>query len=439
MVYEMPFVLFATSALTQFIYFSQHQFTQTAVLINLALLTASAMLLIYSASGKRVLIGSSGIFTAGFLLAAVSLLEGSSRLLLFGLFIPSMVILFPFVLITGMIIASYFGNRLHLGSNHERIYSWSLRREKTVLFASLFFLFMNFLALLVFLESPCFAYFALLLLFVISMFVFVSTFARKEAGNITPATNQIEILGVKIDAILPTEVIKQISDYLGTIKSAGNANAIFHIVTADSLALVRANEEEHFKTIMQRASLVVPDGAGVVWAADFLGTPLPGRVPGVALVSQICEVASKTQWKIFLLGGKPGIAEQAADRLQQDHSVHICGIEHGYFAPDSAEEEAILKKITEAAPDIIFVALGVPRQEYFIARLRTCLNRGIAIGVGGSFDVISQTLARAPIWMQRFGIEWLFRLWLEPRRFMRMLGIPIFVLQILRHKWNSDN
>lgn len=453
LVYEMPFILLTTSALTQFIYFSQHQFTQSAVLVNLALLTSSVLMLIYSTGGRRVLTGSSGIFTAGFLLAAVSLLEGSGQLLLFGLFVPSMVILFPFTLISAMIVASYFGNRLHHGTSRERIYSWSLRREKTVLFAGLFFLCLNFLALLVLIDAPTPAYFALFLLFVISLFVFVSTFARKDASNNTQVPRQIEILGIAIDAVLPADVIERIASYLqqtspasesaadasATARSSTDGSSLFHIVTADSLALVRAGEETRFKSAMQRAALVVPDGAGVVWAADFLGTPLPGRVPGVALVSQICEAAGKNGWKIFFLGGKAGIAEHAANTLNKEHSINICGIEHGYFAPDSEEEEAVLERIARAKPDIIFVALGVPRQEYFIARLRNCLKRGVAVGVGGSFDVISQTLPRAPYWMQRFAIEWLFRLWLEPRRFMRMLGIPAFVLQILRHKWNTEN
>lgn len=446
LVYEMPFILLTTSTLMQFIYFSQHQFTQTAVLVNLALLTSSLSMLLYSASGKRVLTGSSGIFSAGFLLAAVSTLEGSGRLLVFGLFVPSMVILFPFALISGMIVTSYFGNRLHHGNKRERQYSWSLRREKTVLFAGLFFLCLNFLALLVLIDAPGPAYLLLCLLFAASLFVFVGTFARKDVGATPPPLSRIEILGIGIDAVLPSGVITRISEYLtlNSLDSAGeqtpakNTSSLFHVVTADSLALVRAGEDERFKNSMQRAALVVPDGAGVVWAADFLGTPLPGRVPGVALVSQICEAAGKSGWKIFFIGGRPGIAEQAADRLQKEHSIKVCGIEHGYFTPDSAEEETVLEKIANAHPDIVFVALGVPRQEFFIARLRNCLKRGVAIGVGGSFDVISQTLPRAPYWMQRFGIEWLFRLWLEPRRFMRMLGIPRFVLQILRHKWNSD-
>ncbi len=443
LVYEMPFILLTTSTLTQFILFSQHQFTQTAVLTNLSLLTASLLMLVYSTGGKRILTGSSGIFTAGFLLAAVSLLEGSGRLLIFGLFVPSMVILFPFTLISAMIVASYFGNRLHHGTSRDRVYSWSLRRERTVLFAGLFFLCLNFLALLVLIDAPGPAYLVLFLLFIFSLFVFAGTFARM------PVPEHIEILGITVDAVLPADVITRIENYLRSSPepaaktaespSAINGTALFHIVTADSLALVRAGEDERFRNSMRRAALVVPDGAGVVWAADFLGTPLPDRVPGVALVSQICKTAGKAGWKIFFIGGKPGIAEQAAALLQKEHDITVGGIEHGYFAPDSAEEEAVLEKIAEARPDIIFVALGVPRQEFFIARLRNCLKRGVAIGVGGSFDVISQTLPRAPYWMQRFGIEWLFRLWLEPRRFTRMLGIPLFVLHILRHKWNTES
>ncbi|NCB39263.1 MAG: glycosyltransferase [Erysipelotrichia bacterium] len=433
LVYEMPFILLTTTTLTQLVYFAQNTHNRTAVVLNTSLLVASVMLLLYSAREKRVLIGSSGIFAAGFLLAAVSQIEGSGRLLLFGLFVPSMVILFPFALISGMIVASYFGNRLHRpGAGSERNWSWSLQREKTVVFSGLIFLCLNFFGLLVLIEAPAFGYFALFLLLLSSLAGFASTFARKVTTN-APLPLKIEIMGISIDAVMPGQVIDRITSYLGQ-----HEPGLMHIITADSLALVKVAEDERFCTVMQRAEMVVPDGAGIVWASDFLGTPLPGRVPGVALVSQICEKACKAGWKIFFIGGKPGIAKQAADTLRQDFNIEICGIEHGYFAPDSAEEEATLKKIAEARPDIIFVALGVPRQEWFISKLRNCIDHGIAIGVGGSFDVISQTLPRAPVWMQQCGIEWLFRLWLEPSRFMRMLKIPVFVLQILRHKWNTN-
>lgn len=433
LVYEMPFILLTTSTLAQLIYFSQNSHSATALVLNMALLTGSITMLIYSASGRRVLTGSSGIFAAGFILAAVSQIEGSGQLLLFALFIPSMVILFPFALIISMIVASYFGNRLHKpDSAHERQWSWTLQREKTVVFSGLIFLCLNFTGLLVIVDAPAFGYFALFLLLLSSLVGFVGTFARKGCSD-APAPLKIEMLGISIDAVLPGQVIDRIATYL-----RGNDPGLLHIVTADSLALVRAGEEDRFKAVMQRAEMVVPDGAGIVWASDFLGTPLPGRVPGVALVGQICEKAAKTGWKVFFIGGKPGIAEQAAQIIRQDCAVEICGIEHGYFAADSVEEEALLKKIAAAQPDIVFVALGVPRQEWFISKLRGYLDHGVAIGIGGSFDVISQTLPRAPVWMQRFAIEWLFRLWLEPSRFMRMMKIPVFVLQILRCKWNRS-
>ncbi len=431
LVYEMPFILIATTALSQFIVFSTGHHAPAVITVNLALLVTSIMLLLYSATGRRVLTGSSGIFAAGFLLAAVSQLEGSGTLLLFGLFIPSMVILFPFALISAMLVVSYFGNRLHKpGTFEERHWSWSLQREKTVVFSGMIFLCLNFFGLLVIVNAPAFGYFALFFLLLGALVSFVTTFARRAERNSTTPP-KIEMLGIFIDAVLPAQVIERISDYLATKKSG-----LMHIITADSLALVRAGEEERFRSVMQRAEMVVPDGAGIVWASDFLGTPLPGRVPGVALVGQICEHAERTGWKIFCIGGKPGIADNAVQSLKQSYNFNVCGVEHGYFAMDSAEEEAIIKKIAAAAPDIIFVALGVPRQEWFIAKLRGYLTHGAAIGVGGSFDVISQTLPRAPVWMQQCGIEWLFRLWLEPSRFMRMLKIPVFVLQILRYKWN---
>lgn len=434
MVYEMPFILLATSGLTQFIYFARQDGTPAAIILNIALLMSAILMLAYSASGRRVLIGSSGIFCSGFLLAAVSQIEGSGQLLLFALFLPSMVILFPFALICGMIITSYFGNRLHKPSEQrERQFAWSLRREQTVIFAGLIFLCLNFFGLLVLVDSPSYGYFSLFLLLIASLFGFFSTFARRSVEN-RVAPPQIEMLGTKINAVLPEQVLNILRNFL-----MEPTTGIFHVITADSLALVRTLEEERFNEVMQRAELVVPDGAGIVWAADFLGTPLPGRVPGVALVSQVCERSVKEGWKVFFLGGKPGIAEQAAKTLADSFAINICGIQHGYFSPDSPEELEILEIIAAAKPDIIFVALGVPRQEWFITRLRSHIDKAVAIGVGGSFDVISQTLPRAPVWMQQFGIEWLFRLWLEPLRFMRMLKIPVFVLHILRHKWNSND
>jgi len=431
LVYEMPFIILSTSGLAQFVYFAAGNGTGLAISINISLMIAALLLLTFAAGEKRNLTGNSGLFCAGFLLAAVSQIEASGSLLIFALFIPSMVVLFPFALISSMILVSYFGNRLHKPSeNRARQFSWSLQREQTVIFSGIVFLCLNFFGLLAIIEAPGYAYFSLFLLLTASLFVFFKAFARRISVN-SELTSEIEIFGIRIDAVLPEQVLQKIASYIG-----GGQKGIYHIITADSLALVRSQEEERFRAVMQRAELVVPDGAGVVWAADFMGHPLPGRVPGVALVSQICEKAAENGWRVFFLGGRPGIADQAADIIRQKYAgLNICGIEHGFFSPGSEEENQVIEKIKSAGPDLIFVALGVPRQEWFITRLRDCLERTVTIGVGGSFDVISNTLPRAPVWMQQFGIEWLFRLWLEPARAGRMLKIPVFVLQILREKW----
>jgi N-acetylglucosaminyldiphosphoundecaprenol N-acetyl-beta-D-mannosaminyltransferase len=190
---------------------------------------------------------------------------------------------------------------------------------------------------------------------------------------------------------------------------------------------------------MRRAELVVPDGAGIVWASDFLGCPLPGRVPGVALVDQLCSMAEKNGLRIYFLGGKPGIAEKAVEKMRQKYpQLPVAGFAHGYFKAESSEEEQIMRQIIEAKTDILLVALGVPGQEWFISRFRLTGHKCVAVGVGGSFDVISETLPRAPGWMQQFGIEWLFRLWLEPFRIGRIAKIPAFVLQVFRYKWNRE-
>ncbi|MBP5470149.1 MAG: WecB/TagA/CpsF family glycosyltransferase, partial [Candidatus Riflebacteria bacterium] len=339
----------------------------------------------------------------------------------------------PIAFISLMILTSYFGNRLHKTSDEDKHgWKWSLNREKTINFSALIFLCLNFTGLLVSLKAPIFGYLCLFALLMLSMTSFLKTFARRLTVDETKS-NKITILGTKIDALLPQDVLKRIDEHVS------NPNSGFmHIITADSLALARAEKDSDFKKIMDSAELVVPDGAGIVWAADFVATPLPSRVPGVALVGQICEKAKESNYKIFFIGSKPGIAAKASEILIEKTGADIVGVEHGYFAKDSDEEKQMLEKIRDSKADIVFVALGVPRQEDFITKLRNYSKHAVAIGVGGSFDVISGTLPRAPIWMQRFGMEWMFRLWLEPRRITRMLDIPVFVIEVMRYKLNTD-
>ncbi|GAB4278777.1 MAG: hypothetical protein Kow0029_22320 [Candidatus Rifleibacteriota bacterium] len=434
LVYEMPFVLSATSSLTMAVYFSQKPHSAESFLLTLAVLACSIFFLVYSSGKKRILTGNGGLLVTGFLLSLVSLAENSGKLIFIAVLLPSMVIFFPFALISLMLIFSYFGNKLHLSPAHERSYKWSLERERLVVFSGLVFLCLNFLLLLVEVKAPVFGYLALFILLIASMIAFFKAFARKEAQEF-PESAEIEILGVKIAALKPEEVVNKISRQCQNHQATG----LYHVITADSLALLRSIKDKRFKNVISRAELVIPDGAGIVWASDFLGTPLPARVPGVALVVDLCRMCARENLKVFFLGGKPGIAKKAADKILKKYpQLQIAGIRDGYFRPESSEEDDLIKEINESKADILFVALGVPRQEWFISRMRPAIRKCVAIGVGGSFDVISETLPRAPEWMQRFGLEWLFRLWLEPFRIGRILKIPAFVLQVLRSKMNRN-
>ena len=435
LVYEMPFILISTSAITHMLFmFNSSSYNIILTLIDLALATYSVATIVHGCSGYRILISNSGILASGAALGLVSLIEPTGNLILFSFFIPAMAILYPIAFISLMIVTSYFGNSLHKTNSEDKHgWRWSLNREKTINFSALIFLCLNFTGLLVILKAPIFGYLCLLALLILSMTSFIKTFARKLSIDEVKG-NKIDILGTKIDAIMPQEVLKRIDDHVS------NQNSGFmHIITADSLALVRTHNDPDFKNIMDKAEMVVPDGAGIVWAADFIATPLPSRVPGVALVSDICENSrNNSNYRIFLIGSKPGIAEKASEILKEKTNANIVGVEHGYFAKDSEDEVKMLQKIKDSKANIVFVALGVPRQEDFITKLREYSVNAVAIGVGGSFDVISGTLPRAPKWMQRFGMEWLFRLCLEPKRIYRIMEIPIFVINVMRYKLNKD-
>lgn len=435
LVYEMPFILLSASSLAHLLYMINccSQYNMTIIVIDTALMTFAAAAIINTFSRRRILMSNSGIFATGIALAMVSLIEPSGKLIFFTFFIPAMTLLYPIAFVCLMLVASYFGNKLHKKEDENKhSWRWSLNREKVINFTALIFYCLNFTGLLVLFKAPWYGYFSLLILFVLTLSSFIKAFARKSVTS-ESQPDKIELLGITIDAISPKKVIERINKHI-----PNRMSGFMHIITADSLAIARAKQDPDFKKILDRAEMVVPDGAGIVWAADFMGTPLPGRVPGVALVSQICEISAKAGYKIFFIGSKPGVAEKAAETIAEGTKVSFVGIENGYFKPDSEEEVKILEKIAESGADIVFVALGVPRQEDFITKLRKYAPHTVAIGVGGSFDVISGSLPRAPIWMQQCGVEWLFRLWLEPKRIARMLEIPVFVLRVMRHKFNRD-
>jgi exopolysaccharide biosynthesis WecB/TagA/CpsF family protein len=204
-----------------------------------------------------------------------------------------------------------------------------------------------------------------------------------------------------------------------------------HVCTINPEFMMIAQKDINFANILRRADLCVPDGVGLLWAARRRGTPLPERVTGSDGVPIIAARAAEKGWKLFFLGAAPGVAQQAADILTAQHpGLQIVGVYSGSPAP--AEEDAIVERVNASGADILFVAYGAPEQDKWIARNLPRLRVGMAMGVGGAFDFIAGVLPRAPLWMRRAGLEWLYRLYLQPWRIKRMMRLPRFVLAVLR-------
>jgi N-acetylglucosaminyldiphosphoundecaprenol N-acetyl-beta-D-mannosaminyltransferase len=205
-----------------------------------------------------------------------------------------------------------------------------------------------------------------------------------------------------------------------------------HIFTADVSGLMRAREDSELAAVIATCDLVTADGAGVLWAARLFDFPLPERVSGVDLVRRLSALAARQGYRIYLLGAAPGVAQAAAEvLLRENPGLTICGVHDGYWQ----DEDAVVAELAAAAPQIVFVALGIPKQEQFIRRHRQVLP--LCLGIGGSFDVISGRLERAPEWMQRAGLEWLFRVKQEPKRWRRLAALPQFVLAIAADSWRA--
>ncbi len=233
----------------------------------------------------------------------------------------------------------------------------------------------------------------------------------------------IRILGLPVDAITYPQWLDLIGEWI-------TSNRIHHVCTINPEFIMIARQDINFHNILSRADLCVPDGIGLLWAARHLNKPLPERVTGSDGVPKIAERAAQVGWKLYFLGAAPGVADQAAAVLRQQHpNLQIVGIYSGSPAPD--EEDAIIEKINTNAADILFVAYGAPEQDKWIARNLPRLQIKMAMGVGGSFDFIAGIIPRAPLWMRRYGIEWLYRLYLQPWRIRRMLRLPRFVLAVL--------
>ena len=234
----------------------------------------------------------------------------------------------------------------------------------------------------------------------------------------------VKILGVPVHPLTMNESVAVLEEKLQKKEQA-------FVVTANAEIIMMCQQDKEYNNIVsEQADLVLPDGAGAVWAGRYLGNDVPERVAGFDLYNQLLKLSADKGYKAYFFGGAPGVAEAAKNKAEELYpGVQIVGCRNGYFT--EAEEEAIIKEINDAAPDMLFVALGAPKQEKWLVKYRNQLKPRVLMGIGGSFDVLAGKMERAPKWMQEASLEWAFRLYKQPSRFMRMLALPKFVLKVI--------
>ncbi|NLM97689.1 MAG: WecB/TagA/CpsF family glycosyltransferase [Halanaerobiaceae bacterium] len=234
----------------------------------------------------------------------------------------------------------------------------------------------------------------------------------------------IKILGIRINNITMKEAVEIIDNY---VKDRANSM----IVTPNAEMIVRAQKDRELAEIINNSALSVPDGAGVLLASKLLRNPVAERVAGIDLMKESLKLAAERAYSVYLLGSKPGVVDTACRKIREQFpAIKITGSHHGYLDKDLKKQ--LVEELKSKKPDILYVGMGSPLQEKFLNEVLPLVDIGAALAVGGSFDVLAGKVRRAPVWMQKAGLEWLFRLIQEPERVKRMTALPLFVFLVLR-------
>jgi N-acetylglucosaminyldiphosphoundecaprenol N-acetyl-beta-D-mannosaminyltransferase len=233
----------------------------------------------------------------------------------------------------------------------------------------------------------------------------------------------VVLLGVPIDNLTLEEAVDQIDCLVQEGRSAGKHH---QIVTVNADFVVKAANDPELRFLLQESDLATADGMPLVWAARLLNVPLKERVTGADMVPSLAERAAQKGYSLYLFGAAPGIAQKAGDILQKRYpGLKIAGVASPALSSIIEQDPAVLADIENAHPDILMVALGNPKQEKWIGMYGRQLKVPVMVGVGGSLDFIAGQVKRAPQWMQKTGLEWLFRLIQEPRRLWRRYVVDL--------------
>ena len=246
----------------------------------------------------------------------------------------------------------------------------------------------------------------------------------------------VVILGVPFDPMTLAGAV----DRIESMVAEGGTH---YVVTPNVEFLVKAQRDPELHDILARADLVLCDGKPLVWASQWLGDALPCRVAGSDLIPCLLHRAAERGWRIFLLGGGPGVASEAAQRIAAAHPrlPEIAHYSPPYRPLGEMNDAEIIGRVREAKPDLMLVCFGCPKQEKWISRHRNELDVPVMIGAGGTIDFLAARMARAPVWMRRSGTEWLFRLFQEPGRLARRYADDLlhFLPAILAQRWRRPS
>lgn len=254
--------------------------------------------------------------------------------------------------------------------------------------------------------------------------------ARQE--KVLGDNKRIVILNTVIDVLNVQETIDLVCKYV-------EQKEPLHLMGVNADKIIALNENERLKQIVNSCGVINADGASVIMAGKYLGKPLPERVAGIDLMQSLVKISEDRGYSVYLLGAKKEIVEKTAENLKAAHPrLKLVGFHDGYFKESQWSD--ISEELKALRPDLVFVGITSPLKEYLIEFLQDDGNDSVFMGVGGSFDVISGAIPRAPMWMQRLGLEWLFRVMQEPGRLFRryFVGNWKFIKAVNKEKWSKS-
>ncbi len=235
---------------------------------------------------------------------------------------------------------------------------------------------------------------------------------------------KVNILGVKVSKHSIDSASELVCQY---IKNGDRKKCIY---TPNSEIIMVAYRDKQFCDVLNSADVLLADGIGVVYASKIVGNPIGERAAGYDTACEVLRKLASYGASVYLFGSAEGVAVKAGEEICKRYpGIKIAGVSNGYF--DDEREKEIIKDINDKKPDVLFVCLGAPKQEKWIHNHKDELDFGVAMGIGGSLDVFAGTVKRAPEFYQKHGIEWLYRLIKQPKRFVRMLDLPKFGLKVL--------